>query len=326
VNEQVTQSGGGVRHRLEFWLIAVVTALVRVSPWPLARAAGTVVGLLFYLFDAPHRRITLDNLARAFPARAAGERRMIARQVFSHFGRVLIELLKLSTLQPSELLARIEFEGDERARQAYAKGAGVIFFTGHFGYWELCGIVHAIRVAPIGLLARPLDNPHLNALLERIRQATGNTVIYRRGAIRRVMRMLSANRGVAMLIDQHTHPPDAVSVDFFNRPAATTSSLAALTLRTGAPAIPVFAIPLPRGRYRMIYERPIEPPPADDPDAIRVFTQRCTDVLEMYVRRYPGLWLWMHRRWRDGGAGEGVRGMFPAARRDVELAPPGDES
>ena len=59
----------GVRHRLEFWLIAVVTALVRVSPWPVARAAGTVVGLLFYLFDAPHRRIALDNLARAFPAR-----------------------------------------------------------------------------------------------------------------------------------------------------------------------------------------------------------------------------------------------------------------
>jgi len=32
---------------------------------------------------------------------------------------------------------------------------------------------------------------------------------------------------------------------------------------------------------------------------VREFTQRCTDVLEMYVRRHPELWLWMHRRWRD---------------------------
>jgi S1-C subfamily serine protease len=219
---------------------------------------------------------------------------------------VLIELLKVSTLGPEQLLARIEFQGDERARQAYSAGRGVIFFTGHFGYWELCDIVHAVRVAPIGVLARPLDNPHLNALLERVRQATGNTVVYRRGAIRRVLRLLAANQGVAMLIDQHTYPPDAVSVDFFDRPAATTSSLAAIALRTGAPAIPVFAIPLPRGRYRMIYERPVEMPSPEDPDAIRVFTQRCTDVLEMYVRRYPELWLWMHRRWRDGGPGEGV--------------------
>ncbi len=34
----------------------------------------------------------------------------------------------------------------------------------------------------------------------------------------------------------------------------------------------------------------------------------------MYVRRYPELWLWMHRRWRDvEPKGEQVRGMFPTA-------------
>jgi KDO2-lipid IV(A) lauroyltransferase len=49
----------------------------------------------------------------------------------------------------------------------------------------------------------------------------------------------------------------------------------------------------------MIYEHPIEPPGADSAHAVQEFTQRCTDVLEMYVRRHPELWLWMHRRWRD---------------------------
>jgi len=70
----------------------------------------------------------------------------------------------------------------------------------------------------------------------------------------------------------------------------------------GAPVIPVFAVPMKNGRYRMIYEHPVEPPPADSPDALREFTQRCTDVLEMLVRRRPELWLWMHRRWRDDSA------------------------
>ena len=64
--------------------------------------------------------------------------------------------------------------------------------------------------------------------------------------------------------------------------------------------IPVFALPLPGGRYRFVYEHAGRPPPTEDsPDAVREFTQRCTDVLEMYVRRHPELWLWMHRRWRD---------------------------
>jgi KDO2-lipid IV(A) lauroyltransferase len=312
--------GGGhaVKHRLEYWLIAAVTEVVRLMPWTLVRAAGVAMGLAFYFLDPPHRRVTLANLESAFPVRSPAERRVIARGVFTHFGRVLVELLKFSTLKPEQMLERVEFEGDERARQAYAQGRGVLFFTGHFGYWELCGIVHALKIGPIGVLARALDNPRLNALLEQARQSTGNTVIYRRGAIRRVMRALGANQGVAMLIDQHTFGPDAVYVEFFNRPAATTSSLAALALRTGAPAIPVFAIPLPGCRYRMIYEHPVELPGPDSPDAIREFTQRSTDVLEMYVRRYPNLWLWMHRRWRDGEPGEQVGDMFPAGDRDSD--------
>ena len=48
----------------------------------------------------------------------------------------------------------------------------------------------------------------------------------------------------------------------------------------------------------MVYEHPVQPPSADSKDPIREFTQRCTDVLEMYVRRDPSMWLWMHRRWR----------------------------
>src|SRR5581483_8198075 len=83
--------------------------------------------------------------------------------------------------------------------------------------------------------------------------------------------------------------------------------------------MPVFALPLGRGRYRMIYEHPVEPPRADSDDAIREFTQRCTDVLEMYVRRHPEYWLWMHRRWRDAGpAADGVPGVFPSADHDVD--------
>src|SRR5262245_9986653 len=73
----------------------------------------------------------------------------------------------------------------------------------------------------------------------------------------------------------------------------------------------------------MIYEHPVAPPSAEaveaDRDAaMREFTQRCTDVLEMYVRRHPDLWLWMHRRWRESSPGvasvEGTPGMFPRPR------------
>jgi Kdo2-lipid IVA lauroyltransferase/acyltransferase len=291
--------------------------LVRMMPDALVRSCGSMLGFAFYTFDRPHRRIAERNLAVAFPQRSDAERRTIARSAFGHFGRLLFEVLKFSTLTPAAMLARVEFDGEERARLAYAQGKGVLFVTGHFGFWELHAVVHALQLAPIGVLARALDNPPLNTLLESMRERTGNSVIYRQGTIRRVMRMLQERQGVAVLIDQHIQSRDAIYVDFFERPAATTSAVAALALRTGAPVVPVFALPLGGGRYRMIYEHPVEPPGAASPDAIREFTQRCTDVLEMYVRRRPDLWLWMHRRWRDNEpASADVPGMFPSADRD----------
>jgi KDO2-lipid IV(A) lauroyltransferase len=284
---------------LEFALVRAIAAGVHVFPMAMVRSAGAALGRGAYVVDRFHRRIALENLAQAFPSKTAPERRALARAMFGHFGSLLLELMKFGTLSRDEMLRSIECDGEERVWQAYQQGRGVLFFTGHFGYWEMQAITQPLRVRPVSVLARPLDNPRLHAMLERLRTRTGNSVIYRQGAMRKVLRALADNRGVALLIDQHLHTPDAVYVDFFRRPAATTSALAALALRTGAPVIPVFALPLPRGRYRFVYEHPVEPPDSNSPDAVREFTQRCTDVLEMYVRRHPELWLWMHRRWRD---------------------------
>jgi Kdo2-lipid IVA lauroyltransferase/acyltransferase len=280
-------------------MVAAVSAIVRLLPPPAVRAAGSALGHFVFLLDGFHRRIALTNIARALPSKPLQERRAVIRGAFSHFGSVLLELLKLGTLEKRDLLALLDCEGEERVRQALAKGNGVLLFTGHFGYWEVGAMALALRVQPISVMARPLDNPYLHDMLERIRTRLGNSVIYRQGSIRKVLQALAANRGVAILIDQHLHTPDAVYVDFFSRPAATTNALAALALRTGAPVIPAFILPLPRGRYRVIFEHAVEPPPPDATDAVREFTQRCTDVLEMYIRRHPDLWLWMHRRWRD---------------------------
>jgi KDO2-lipid IV(A) lauroyltransferase len=287
-----------VKHWLELQAVRALAAVVVLMPMRMVRGVGRGLGRLAYWLDAFHRRIAMENLAHAFPAASVRDRQLVVKRMFAHFGSLLLELMRFARLPPARMQALIDADGEERVWQAYDRGRGVLFFTGHFGYWEMQAMAQPLRVKPVSVLARPLDNPGLHAMLQRIRTSTGNTVIYRQGALRKVLRELAENRGVALLIDQHLHS-DAVQVDFFGRPAATTSALAALALRTGAAVIPVFALPLPGGRYRFVYERPIEPPPPTSSEPVRDFTQRCTDVLEMYVRRHPELWLWMHRRWRS---------------------------
>jgi len=288
-----------VRHRLEYAVVQSTRLAAHLLPHRVALLAGGGLGWVAYLLDGRHRRVALTNLARAFPARSGRDRRRIARAVFAHLGRLLMGFLEFDGLSRDRMRGLIEIEGEDHIRQALAQQKGVLIVAGHFGFWEMHALGHSLLVGPMSVMARPLDNPLLNDLLERIRGATGTAVIHRRGGLRGVLRALSANQSVAFLIDQHVHGADAVYVDFFEQPAATTSALASIALRTGAPVIPVFTLPLPRGRYRLVYESPVEPPAPDEPDARRLFMQRCTDVLEMYVRRYPELWLWMHRRWRE---------------------------
>src|SRR5690606_723911 len=222
------RSEAPVRHALEYSAVVFVRALARLLPDWVVRLWGDALGLTFYLVDRSHRRVALGNLAECFPTRSARERRAMARRTFRHFGRLLLELLRFSALPDRRRNRLVEIEGADHVRRAYAQGKGVLFFTGHFGFWELHAIQHGAAFEPIGVLARALATPRLDALLEQIRGGTGNSCIYRQGAVRRVLKALAANHGVALLIDQHMHSPDAIWVSFFRRPAATTSTLAAL--------------------------------------------------------------------------------------------------
>ena len=137
--------------------------------------------------------------------------------------------------------------------------------------------------------------------------------------MRRVLRTLHAGHGVAVLIDQHvTAATRSTWISSGGRPRRRRRWR---RWRCGPARRSCRCSRCRRPRtLRLIYEHPVEPPRADSPDAIQEFTQRCTDVLEMSVRRHPELWLWMHRRWRDEARGEG-QGMFPSAERDVDVEP-----
>ena len=311
-------------NRIQFLAVIMVRRLARALPRRASLGVGAVLGRLFYILHGRRRELAVDNLRAAFPSRTDRECRELLRSTFGHFGRHVIELLNFDAMSANQMMQLVDVEGAERVEEAMAGETGVMYYTGHFGYWELQIMVHACRFTPIVMVARTLDNPFLERLIERIRARVGTRVIPRHGAIRGLLRALLAKNSVGMMIDQHMQDRSAVTIDFFNRPASTTSAIASLALRTGAPIIPVFALPLSGGRYRMVYETPVEPPATDDPDPIRTYTQRCTDVLEMYVRRYPDLWLWMHRRWRTdttaANADQALVGMpavDPSTRKDV---------
>jgi KDO2-lipid IV(A) lauroyltransferase len=260
--------------------------------------------------DRRHVDIAMDNLRRAFPDWEDARLLLTARAVYAHFGQVLLDILWLQGRSQEEVLGLMDVEGAEHVRAAMAAGRGAILATAHIGNWEVHGIGHGWTFGPIGVVARPLDNPALDRRLCALRTAGGNTVIYKQKALASVMRAMREGRAVAILIDQNVQERDGIFVEFFGRPAATTTVVAALAVKTGCALVPCHTELDGTGRYRTIYDPPLAWSPSGDRQAdIARLTQELTRQVETWVRRVPAQWLWIHRRWKtqpppgDGGHG-----------------------
>jgi len=287
-----------VTRELEARAAGWLSGLVKPLPRRWALALGRGLGRTLADLDERHVAIAVDNLRRSFPGWDAPRLWRTARAVYAHFGEVLVDLIWLSERGREEILSRVDVVGAEHVRAAYAAGRGVLYPTGHFGHWELHAVVHGWVFEPVSVVARALDNPALDARLVRFRTLSGNDVIYKQHAVARVLRALKQNRGVAILIDQNVQLGEGIFVEFFGRPASTTTLVAALAVKTGCAVVPVRSEFLPRERVRLIYE-PLEWKASGDRQAdIHALTQQLTSRIEGWIRVTPERWLWMHRRWK----------------------------
>ncbi|HEX2254318.1 MAG TPA: lysophospholipid acyltransferase family protein [Thermoanaerobaculia bacterium] len=290
-----------LRHRLEYAAYRAVRLPMRLLPHAVARRLGRGLGAVGWVLDRRHRRIALDNLALALPELPAGERRRVARACFHHFGAALTDTLSVTRFDLVELCRRTTIEGwhHVQAAQAAAAPRGFFVATAHFGLWEVAAHALGIYAGPTWVVGRPLDNPHLDRELTRVRSRFGNRLLPKRGALRGILRAIEAGEVVALLTDQRVQPREAIDVPFFGVPAWTTPILARLSLRLQVPVVPGFGYPEPGGRYRFVVHPPVLPPVVEESDeAVAALTLRYHRVMEDVIRRDPELWLWLHRRWK----------------------------
>ena len=302
------------RYALEAALATGVSAVVRRLPRRLVLALGRVLGRAWGALDQRHLRIAADNLRHAFPHWDEARVLRTARGVYAHFGTILFDILWMEGRTREELLALTDVEGLELGRAAVASGRGVVCPTGHFGNWEWQGVVSPLLVGPFSVVARPLDNPELDRRLVGLRTSTGNTVIYKKKALSQIMQTIRGGGVVAIVIDQNVQAKDGIFVEFFGRPACTTTVAAALALKTGCMIVPVHCVLGADGRYKMVYGPEVEWKGGRGPEGVAALTQRLTSIIEGWVREHPEQWLWLHRRWKTRPPGEAGAGGGGAPR------------
>ena len=299
---------GKLQTLLEYAAARSVLTSLGLMPAPAAYGVGRAFGKLAYLLAGDLRRTGAINLRLAFPEKSDSERAELLRQCFDNLGRVLGLFSQFSSRSPEELRQLIDVQGLENLEAAKrVHGNRLLLFTAHLGAWELTSFGLSLVGHPFSFLVRRLDNPQIEQLVDRVRIRFGNQTLDKLSAARSMLKILrSGETTLGLLPDLNTLDDEAIFVDFFGVPAATTFIVAKLSVRTGAPLIPVMAPWSEEKKKFVLMVLPpisIEPSGAEEAD-VRLLTTKFSLVLEDQIRKYPGQWLWIHKRWKTRPPGE----------------------
>jgi KDO2-lipid IV(A) lauroyltransferase len=275
--------------------------LINLFPERFALWVGRQVGNVAYYLDWEHRNVALQNLHIAFgQEKSEEERRSIAKRNFQHMGMMVIEFFRILGMDTETYKKKVSVEGlEETLKLLEEKKKGGLLLIGHFGNWELMGIMSKVIQIPILAIAKPIkQNEKLYRFILGIRDKAGLTIISPENATQKVGQALSKNWLVAVLIDQRAKRSRGVWVDFFGKKAPTMPGLAVMAMRSGAPVVPAFMIRNGFQKHRLVVKKPVELVLTGDREKdVEINMQRFTRVLESMIREYPDQWVWIHRRW-----------------------------
>lgn len=288
------------RHRIEALAARLMFALFRALPVDAASALG---GGLARLVGPRLKvsRLALANMARALPEMDDAARRKVLKAMWDNLGRTVAELPHLDAFDCDRPGGRVELVGRENIEAVRDDGVGGIFFSAHYGNWELLGSV-AIQLGIDDLMQvyRAANNPVVDRLILDSRRRAGVKHYATKGAdgAFRMLRALRRGGHIALLADQKLN--NGVEAPFFAIPAMTAPAPVQLALRFNVPLIPARAERLGGAHFRVTVGEPIRLEATGDEEAD---LQRGLAIIhgffEDWIREHPDHWFWIHKRWPD---------------------------
>lgn len=250
----------------------------------------------------PVHRIGLANIRAAFPEHDAAWHQAMLKQEWDNLGRVAGEYVHLDKLwdfdpaQPHQ--GRIQSDAVPLFIDLLTDGKPALCFSAHLGNWELAALAPPAYGMASAVVYRMPNNPIVAREIQRIRAASmGQLIRTRNQAPIEMAAALEAGKHVGMLTDQRFSR--GVDITFFGRRCKANPAIARLARHFDCPVVGVRVIRREDGGFTIGGVGPLElPKDAAGKVDVAAATQMINDIVEGWIREYPGQWLWFHRRWR----------------------------
>ncbi len=289
-------------HKLEYFLYRIIEFFIKLTPPFALPIFYKTLSSLFYIIGRRYRKIIKTNLKIAFPQMDERTKDEYVKKSFYYLAKLIVDLTKYEKISDIEKIMEV---GDVSSlREALKEENGAILISGHFGNWEMGLLWIGKHIRKVNAIVRTMDNPYIEKKLREFREQTGNKIIPKdMRAAARSLKALKNGEFLGIMVDVSQQEKEGVFTNFFTLDASTTPTPAKFHLKTGAPIIPVFTIPV--GRKYKIYSLPpvnIKLTGDREKDTLLI-TEEINRILEREITKYPQYYFWFHKRWkhRPGG-------------------------
>jgi|TARA_B100001093_G_scaffold513883_1_gene586722 KDO2-lipid IV(A) lauroyltransferase len=238
-------------------------------------------------------RKTIDDNLNIFSNEVPSiDKKKIINEMWKNYGKTFIEYIFLNYFRKKNY---VTIEGEENLVQVAEKNKPVIFVSGHLANFELMSMEMTKRNIPLATIYRPLNNFFLNSFMEFLRKkyVCSNQVKKGINGVREAIEFIKKKKCIALMIDQRVS--EGEKINFFNKPALTTTLPAQLSIKFDLEIIPVYIERDKNDKFKIEFQKAINPKNFKNKVEL---TQKLNIVLEKMIIRNPGQWIWSHNRWK----------------------------
>lgn len=285
-----------MKDRISYLGFRVAMGIVGVLPKRVAIAIGSGLARFVAPFMRGRFRMAVRHARRLGADDPVGR----ALEVFAAYGRYWAETVWVRPRRRAEIEASTTLEGREWIDKAKAYDRGIILALPHMGNWEFAGPLAIELGLDLVAVAENLANVRIRNWFVDLRRRMEIDIVLATGTVT-VMRELEARLktggAVALLCDRDLRGR-GVPVQFFGEETTMPAGPVTLSVRTGAPILPVAAYFGPGGTHHVVIRPPVELPDTDDRrELIRLGTARVAARLEELIRVAPAQWHMLQPNW-----------------------------
>tara|TARA_E500000178_G_scaffold356681_1_gene437080 strand:- start:5147 stop:6004 length:858 start_codon:yes stop_codon:yes gene_type:complete len=259
------------------------------------KASRKIFSKLFSLIGPlfKSKKVIYNNLKTFSSQISDQEKKEISNNMWENYGKTFIEYIFLDYFKKNDSHIKIIDNCD--LSQITDEKKPVIFISGHFANFELMSMEITKKKIPLATIYRPLNNLFLNPFMEFLRKKYICSNQIKKGfeGVRKSIKFLDNNFCIALMIDQRVS--EGERINFFKKPALTTTMPAQLSMKFNIDIIPVFIERDEENKFKIEFQERINPKSFKDKLEL---TRKLNNVLEKMILRNPSQWIWTHNRWK----------------------------